>query len=170
MYLPTLLLLVLTPLVLAAPHPEPSWRPHIGFASRAYKRALERGIDPHGPHPTDFDHDNGESVTFKEDSDFAVWAAAQSGLKKRNAQKDGTNIDVVYVFFLLLFSLTPWGSSERLIRDTNTASGQRKGARVMVRIFITYGLGGSILMQIPSGYQYRRTTTEGHRGRRVYIC
>ncbi|KAF8539087.1 hypothetical protein BDD12DRAFT_805633 [Trichophaea hybrida] len=120
MYLTTLLLLLLL-LLLLVTHlhsPPPRW-------FRIPR--LERGIDPHGPHPTDFDHDNGESVTFKEDSDFAVWVAAQSGLKKRNAQKDGTNIDV----YFFLFSLTFWRSSARLIRDTNTASGRRKGARVM---------------------------------------
>ncbi|KAF8253300.1 hypothetical protein K440DRAFT_657290 [Wilcoxina mikolae CBS 423.85] len=116
MHFLTTSLLFLTTLVAATP--QPSYHPHkraefhpLGpqgplptgfsdsgnFASLAHKRAIARGIDPHGPRPTDFTHDNGEWVSFKEESDYAVWAAAQSGLKvkKRVATEEGTGIEVV---------------------------------------------------------------------------
>ncbi|KAF8510238.1 hypothetical protein BDD12DRAFT_914855 [Trichophaea hybrida] len=72
------------------------------ITSEAYTRCLSAGIDPHGPHPNDFDTDDGEKIAFSGESKFALWAAAQSepavGLKKKSLP-DGTTqptgIDVV---------------------------------------------------------------------------
>ncbi|KAF8535062.1 hypothetical protein BDD12DRAFT_365063 [Trichophaea hybrida] len=72
------------------------------LTSEAYTRCISAGIDPHGPHPDDFDNDDGEKISFRGESKFALWAAAQSepvvGLKKKDLP-DGTTqptgVDVV---------------------------------------------------------------------------
>jgi hypothetical protein len=69
------------------------------FAEEAFKKCKEHGIDPDGLMPTDYTSDDGESISFKEGSKFALWIAAQNsrhseGLTKR---KGGSGINVMYV-------------------------------------------------------------------------
>ncbi|KAF8543182.1 hypothetical protein BDD12DRAFT_802278 [Trichophaea hybrida] len=61
------------------------------FAEAAYKNALKKGIDPHGPMPQDYTKKTDKFIKFKGDSDFALWNAAQGAnavrqrkLNKRN--------------------------------------------------------------------------------------
>ncbi|KAF8535875.1 hypothetical protein BDD12DRAFT_853503 [Trichophaea hybrida] len=61
------------------------------FAEAAYKNALKKGIDPHGPMPQDYTEKTDKFIKFKEDSNFALWNAAQGAnavrqrkLNKRN--------------------------------------------------------------------------------------
>ncbi|KAF8242152.1 hypothetical protein K440DRAFT_664947 [Wilcoxina mikolae CBS 423.85] len=63
--------------------------------ARYLEVAKQRGIDPYGPYPKDYIKHNGNSIDFKEDSDFAVWLNAQ-GARTDNHKRD-SNLDITYV-------------------------------------------------------------------------
>ncbi|KAF8545099.1 hypothetical protein BDD12DRAFT_906003 [Trichophaea hybrida] len=70
------------------------------FAEQAYKKALEKGIDPHGDHPKDFLSDDGKVRKFHGESNYALWVAAQDArtdLEKRRLPQAGqqSGMDVV---------------------------------------------------------------------------
>ncbi|KAF8246635.1 hypothetical protein K440DRAFT_683807 [Wilcoxina mikolae CBS 423.85] len=60
------------------------------YVAQACQKALEHGVDPDGPMPTDFIEDNGQTIRFEDGSNFSLWIVAQyysPGLKLR--QKRG---------------------------------------------------------------------------------
>ncbi|KAF8244892.1 hypothetical protein K440DRAFT_663188 [Wilcoxina mikolae CBS 423.85] len=98
MHFSILLTTVFLPLAFAIPNSGSN-----SFGETAYLRAIKRGIDPHGPRPNDFLSHNGRSVEFAEGSAYALWAAAQSGLKKRGTT---TGVDITPVNNRQYFSVS----------------------------------------------------------------
>ncbi|KAF8253451.1 hypothetical protein K440DRAFT_657395 [Wilcoxina mikolae CBS 423.85] len=85
-FIPLLFLLFLT--VTSLPEPLPTStkkkpksiaiQPHSNnIALEAHTLATKLGIDPAGPHPSDYEKYNGKYFTFKKGSKFATWVAAQ---------------------------------------------------------------------------------------------
>ncbi|KAF8250896.1 hypothetical protein K440DRAFT_111052 [Wilcoxina mikolae CBS 423.85] len=64
------------------------------YAEVAYKKLLERGVDPNGPIPRDYIVKTPEFIKYKRDSLAALWVDAQDvqGVQKRAA---GSGVDVV---------------------------------------------------------------------------
>ncbi|KAF8241758.1 hypothetical protein K440DRAFT_214520 [Wilcoxina mikolae CBS 423.85] len=64
------------------------------FAEAAYKKALKKGIDPHGAMPDDYSEKTDKYINFKGDRDFAIWNAAQGadsvGNRKLNRREATT--------------------------------------------------------------------------------
>ncbi|KAF8247160.1 hypothetical protein K440DRAFT_629944 [Wilcoxina mikolae CBS 423.85] len=67
------------------------------FAHKAFQKCKELGIDPYGKAPKDFDWDDGKAISFKAESDYALWIAAQNARTDHGNTKRGvnSNIDVV---------------------------------------------------------------------------
>ncbi|KAF8531566.1 hypothetical protein BDD12DRAFT_810869 [Trichophaea hybrida] len=76
--------------------------PTNNFAEEAYRKTLERGIDPNGPRPNDIISDNGKCISFEEDSKFALWAAAQNTHAVGLQMGAGSEVDSVYELDLYL--------------------------------------------------------------------
>jgi hypothetical protein len=62
------------------------------FSERAYEKALELGVDPDGPYPTDFTKNDGNRFTFEAGSKFSLWAAAQHSRKVKRAASGSINM------------------------------------------------------------------------------
>ncbi|KAF8533493.1 hypothetical protein BDD12DRAFT_914070 [Trichophaea hybrida] len=67
------------------------------FAHKAFQKCKELGIDPYGKAPKDFDWDDGKAISFKAESYYALWIAAQNARTDHGNTKRGvkSNIDVV---------------------------------------------------------------------------
>lgn len=73
------------------------------WGKQAFAQALEHGIDPTGPHPSDFLEHHGDHISFKAGSKFAIWAAAQSGrTDKAHLERRNSDLNVMYAPFCLV--------------------------------------------------------------------
>ncbi|KAF8538256.1 hypothetical protein BDD12DRAFT_885772 [Trichophaea hybrida] len=107
MYILFVLLILSATLTSAVPHPSiPRSLPNSKnlkssgntFAEKALAIAKQRGIDVTGPHPLDYKEKTKDYITFEENTDMAIWAAAQGARTDKAATKrdpqSGLNLSV----------------------------------------------------------------------------
>ncbi|KAF8542002.1 hypothetical protein BDD12DRAFT_877286 [Trichophaea hybrida] len=117
------------------------------FSERAYQIALELGVDPDGPYPTDFTEYVGNQITFAAGSKFSLWAAAQHSRKVKRAASGSINMTLwstnacggggLFIFGVQ-YSLI-YGADAGLVYN----SVQLKGSVAPHTLLLTLGRGGA---------------------------
>ncbi|KAF8244586.1 hypothetical protein K440DRAFT_665972 [Wilcoxina mikolae CBS 423.85] len=79
------------------------------FSESAYQKALEHGVDPDGPYPTDFTENTGKRITFSAGSKFSLWAAARHSRKVKRASSGS--------FDMTMWSTNTCGGASTFIPD-----------------------------------------------------